>query len=212
MRKWLYITMLLLMTVFVSAQDICEDKLAPGQECEMMTPSITCSTYNYNIMNDTEVVLANQTLTQVNGSVYKFTFNQTAGSYLVILCDGSTREIIVEADDEMSSLSITLFVLISAIGLIILPFIVKRFAENEFVNMILRRSCWVVGIYLMGLNAAMVATIAGQAGIPLTDELFRYMWLFTWGGYVLMFSLAASMLITGIKMWQFWKKEKRGLI
>ena len=40
----------------------------------------------------------------------------------------------------------------------------------------------------MSLNTAMVATIVSESFLPLTNELlFGYMWIFNWGGYLLMF-------------------------
>lgn len=108
-------------------------------------------------------------------------------------------------------LSITIFVLVVTGGLIALPFIVGRngFSKNVFVDTIFRRGCWVVGLYLMSLNSAIMATIATHTGLTVNQEMFMYMWLFGWGGYLMMFYLAFKTLLDLLEMWKMKKMEER---
>ena len=186
--------------------DQCQDRLTPGKSCLMFTPTMTCDG-NYSILNDTEVV-RNGSMTLVEEDIYTFVFNESAGKYIINLCDNSTREVFVEGEDDMASLSITIFILIVTFALFLLPF-VKRFCLNEWLNNLLSRACWVIAIYLMMLNTAMIATIAGEAGLPLTQELFRYMWLFGMAGYVFMGYFALRTFFDTIELWKITKLKKR---
>jgi len=110
--------------------------------------------------------------------------------------------------DDSGSIAITIFILVITGGLFILPF-VTRFSEKDWLNLIFKRSCWVVAIYLMVLNSSIMATIAQSAGLPLTQEMFRYMWLFSVGGYLMMGYLVISTLLNVLKMWKIKKEGDR---
>lgn len=112
-----------------------------------------------------------------------------------------------------ASISITIFVLAITGFLYLLPFILDflrtSFSKNDFLNLILRRSCWVIATYLMMLNSAIMATLVNQAGLGLEQEMFRYMFLFGLLGYILMFYLAFITLIDVLYLWNIKKWNKR---
>ena len=180
----LMIVMFLITMTSALAIEICEERMNVGDNCTMLTPSINCSAYNYTIYNTTNLVRSGN-LTQLNGSIYYFIFNETTGDYLVELCDGSTREIRVEGEDMSGGISITLFILIATAIFGLLPFY-TRFSKSEIANLVLRRGSWLIAIFLMILNSGIMATIAENAGIPLTQEMFMFMTIFGWGGYLFM--------------------------
>ncbi len=208
-RKILFIIVAVLLAASAGAATSCEDRLVPGRNCTMFTPSIVCSNYTYDILNETGVVLDDANLTLVNESVYRFSFNQQVGSYLVRLCDDSTREIIVEGEDDMASLAITLFILVCAGFLFAVPWFPGELAKNKFADLIMKRCCWILAIYLMMLNSAIMATIADFAGLNLTNEMFRYMWLFGMAGYLLMGYTVLKTFFDIIEMWKASAAEKR---
>lgn len=178
---------------------ICEDILRPNRACNMVTPPLNCTgNYNFTVYNETNSIL-NGTLTHLEDQLYYFEFNQSEGDYLVVLCDNSYREIRVVGEDEMGSLAITFFILAVTGALFALPFI-TRFHSNDFVNIILRRSCWLIAVYLMMLNSAIMATIANFAGLDLTNEMFRYMWLFGTAGWLLMIYIAFKTVLDIFEM------------
>ncbi|GAH31140.1 unnamed protein product [marine sediment metagenome] len=80
----------------------CEDIIQIGSNCTMHTPTISCSTYDYNIVNlsDGAYIVKNESLNLINSdfSMYKLNFTNIshAGNYIVRLCDGTTRGIIIE--------------------------------------------------------------------------------------------------------------------
>jgi len=98
-----------------------------------------------------------------------------------------------------AELSVTIFVLAVNLGVFALPFLVD-FSKSQFTNLLLRRCCWVLGIYLLMLNSAIISTIASNAAVPVTSEIFGYMWLLGMAGYVLMGYLVLKTLIDAITL------------
>jgi len=209
MKRWmllLIITLIILPLTFGAV--ICEEKLTPGKTCTMLTPDLSCTNYTYEIINQSGTSVGNQSLTQLNGSIYSLNVSLPTGSYIVKLCDDSTRELIVEGEDDMASLSITLFILLSTLGLFVLPFVVRRFSKNKFLDLSIKRGCWIVALYLMVLNSTIIVQIAEFAGIEVNQALYRYMWLFGWVGYVfIMFTFIKTLL----DLVEMWKKSARDL-
>lgn len=90
--KWSLIILLgLLMVTVATAQTICEDRLDNGSSCLMLSPTISCTTYDI-IQSNTSSIVSGGNLTNLNGSIYYFNFTEGAGDYIIRLCDGSTRE------------------------------------------------------------------------------------------------------------------------
>lgn len=107
MKKWKIITLLVFAFVIqvvwaVPTYDMCEDTVIVNTNCTMITPSLECTSYTYNITNSTggDFMVEDSTLTVLNGSVYYFNFTELAGSYIITLCDGTTREVKVEEEEH----------------------------------------------------------------------------------------------------------------
>lgn len=210
--KWqllIIFTLILITIVSATATEFCEDILIPNQQCTMLTPSLSCGNYTYQIFNETNILVQTTNLTNVDSDIYSFTFNQSSGDYLVRLCDGSTREIYVEGQDTMSSLAITIFILAITGVLFALPKLMLRFSKNIFADLLLKRCCYILAIYLMVLNSAIMATIAESSGIAVTDEMFRYMWLFGTVGYLAIAFTVLKTLLDILDMWKLTKTNKR---
>lgn len=126
-----------------------------------------------------------------------------SGSFIVTE-DGFSNE----KTDTTAGLAITAFILIVTASLFLLPFFVT-FTKHEFANVALTRACWTISIYLMMLNSAILATLAAEANIPLTSELFRYMWLFGVAGWVFMLYFAFRTLVEAVLMWRAMITNKR---
>lgn len=109
----LYIFLLIGLAQVCIATDIsdvfCEDVIKIGSNCTMHTPSISCTVYDYDIINisDGEYIAKDEPLTKINNDFdnYKLNFTNITepGNYVIRLCDGSVRGIIVEegAEKEM---------------------------------------------------------------------------------------------------------------
>lgn len=207
--------MMLLTINIVIGMDMCEDTVIISSNCTMVTPEIECTTLDYKIYNVTGKELVYENLTLWNDSVYYFNFTLGQGDYLVKLCDGTTREVEVGGDDEMASLAITFFILIVTGFFAIIPFIKKEFVKEEeladyFVNMVIRRGCFAIAIFLMTLNTAIIANISKVSGLGAEKELLDvYMILLGYGGYVALLILVVGTFIQMISMAVDNKKRKR---
>ena len=90
------------------------DTVQINTNCTMVTPSIECASYTYEIFNITGESVKTGSLTLLNSTIYYFNFTLGEGHYIVELCDGTTREVRVETEDSGNMI---LF------GIIILPMI-----------------------------------------------------------------------------------------
>ena len=105
--KWIiYIILAIMMLPLVSAMDICEDSNLINTNCTMITPVITCGTYDYEIINLTGSIITSGDLFQLEGNIYYFNFTESQGDYIVRLCDDSTREVRVEEEEDKMIIAI----------------------------------------------------------------------------------------------------------
>jgi hypothetical protein len=80
-----------------------------------------------------------------------------------------------------ASLAVAFFVNGLALGVFFLPRYFQSFSKNIFADLMMKRCCYVIAIYLFMWNAAIMATLA--TGLSVNDELFRYMWFLGWVGW-----------------------------
>lgn len=205
--------MMLLMVPLASAA-ICEDKLiVEDTSCTMLTPSIVCAAgqYTYDILNSTGgSEVSNGSLTQINDTLYSFEFNQSAGEYIVKLCEDSTRElrVVPKEADEMGAIAITLFILAVTIFLTVLPF-VKNFSTNQFTNLIVKRCIWCIAMYSMVLNSAIMKSIGEAAAMGFNQEFHFFMVFFGWAGYCMLLFISFKTIVDLTKMWKSKKMKRR---
>lgn len=100
MKKILLLLLALLIPVAAQAINQCESVLTTGTNCTMVTPTLSsCSNNSYKVINTTldGGTLVNQGIlaSYYSTDIFYFNFSQKRGAYLVELCDGTTREIIV---------------------------------------------------------------------------------------------------------------------
>lgn len=109
--------------------------------------------------------------------------------------------------DGTAGISITLFLLVITLGLIILPF-KYEFSKDISLQNVFSRGCWVISTYLTILNFSILSNIAVNSGLVAT-ELFRYMSLFGFLGYGLMVYMVIGMLFDILKFKETKKQNKR---
>lgn len=107
--------MMVCMLTIVSASEIyCEDQLYTGESCLLVTPILSCNTYDIingtlNTVGGGDLILNDVNLTVLNGNIYYLNFSQPIGEYTVRLCDDVTsREIRVVEKSKMAWTSIIL--------------------------------------------------------------------------------------------------------
>lgn len=110
--KWIiYIILVLSLAYFVEALP-CEDNLNANVTCQMVTPSISCSSYNFTVFNNDSSINEFGNLSIFAGDVYYFNFSKPVGHYIIELCDGSTRQVEVGGGDTMFLLAVILLPLL----------------------------------------------------------------------------------------------------
>lgn len=179
------------------------------ENCTFFTPVLTCPAYNYTVYNGSNVRIAGGGLTLVNGSLYQFSFNASQGQYVALLCDNSTKQISVEGEDMSASLSIILFFLAIPSFLIALPWLVGRFSRSELLDMATKRFCWILGIYLLTLAAAVLGQIANQSGIDVMTNITFYIKTLTYAAYLFIVYMAVKLIFDLIEMGRAKKNAKQ---
>ena len=111
--------------------------------------------------------------------------------------------------DNTSGFSVVMFIMFCSLIFLILPFIVEKFSKSTIANLVIRRASWLLGIYLLMFNSAIVASIASASNLPVTQELFRYMWLFGTFGYLFMGYLVLKTLFDVLTLYKIGKGKER---
>jgi len=112
--------------------------------------------------------------------------------------------------DSTSGIAIVIFILFVTSLFLLLPIIKEPLSQNKFLNVIFKRGCWIIGLLLLTLNSAMMATIASEAFIPLSSNFLRiYVFLFSWSAYLLIVFTVIKTIFDLMGMWQQDKMNKR---
>lgn len=143
MKKILILILMILMATSVLGIEICGDTESPVTDCRLMTPSLVgCGIYNYTITEENGTLTQKGNLTNLYGDIYYVDIVLNKGSYLVELCDGTTREIIVREGGGM--------LIALVIGLSIIPFVLLAFTfvlDKSKVHNIIRLFTYSFAIY-----------------------------------------------------------------
>lgn len=197
----------------VYGMDFCEDIMQPIDiPCQMMTPAITCSNYNYIILNDTELV-ENDTLFHISNNIYvfNFTINYT-GNFLVKLCDNSTREIIIGEDGGKDDM-LTAIILSFLAGMGILVFLGYIFFKEDSWIFYLSYGCWYLALLFPLFALRIMANADGISDVikgllETTYIIYLYAYLFL---FIFLFIYFLHIIFTWGAFWSKvpnWKKRK----
>lgn len=165
MIRWIIIALCLLPVVV--GTEYMETYL-PGAEYTLYTPVLDCTSYTYEIYNNTANI-TNGTLTLVEDGIYKFNINLSAGDYIIRVCDDSTRELHV---GESGNMSIAIAVILG-LGLGILAYL-GRNAEDKASKFAITTIC-LVGVWVAINFAREVAIEHGFSSAAIFS-----IWLIQW--------------------------------
>lgn len=134
------------------AIEMCDSSLTIYTNCTMITPTMNCTVYNYTIINITGSVIEQGNLTKLYEDIYYLNFTLSKGDYLIELCDGTTREVVVE-DGNMWYTAVAI---ILAVGI---WFFGRMIYDLEDEHIILKYLAMIVVIWIivggMGLGLSM---------------------------------------------------------
>lgn len=222
MKKILFVAIVLVMTfITIYGSQAYNYNLTPtnNDTIQIQKPSQRRFTVSPEFNNVTTNWYVNNILDKEKNNVLTFSSNKYDDYELLTvnasISDGSenhteqwTVEILPADVQAVGGIAIVIFILTITIGLIILPF-KKEFSKNAISNLFMRRACWAIGIYLMMLNSAIMATIASASGLDLIQEMFRYMWLFATLGWLFIGFTALKTLFDILEIMNEKKRKKR---
>lgn len=114
----------------------------------------------------------------------------------------------VESLDNSGGLAVMLFLLFITSILLWAGVSDRDLTSQDISNFVLKRSALIIAVFLMSLNTAIISSIAVKANLGITSELLTYVWLFGWGGYLLIIYLMFVTMIKVIRMWNVKKRER----
>lgn len=132
MVKWktLMIIIIFMLMIRLGSGLMCKDTLLPTtQNCSFITPSLNCSTYFYEVYNESDHQrIQNDSLQVFNGSIYYFNWTiNTTGSYIIKLCDDTTREVSFEQGGDTMIIGIIIILpLLFGFMLLIVSFMLDK--------------------------------------------------------------------------------------
>lgn len=99
--------------------------------------------------------------------------------------------------------AITIFVLIIPLTLLILALVVPRFHKSDFAEFIIRRGVYSLVFFFLALASGVMAEIVAGTSLNLKNEMFFYMNILGWSGWVALMILGVG---TMFKMPQVWRE------
>lgn len=83
------------------------------------------------------------------------------------------------------------------------------FTKSVIAHLIIKRGFYVMAVYSMMLNSAIMASLASHAGLPIVQEMFFYMQFFGYAGTILLFHLVWRTLVDVLELWKQQKEDIR---
>ena len=217
--KYLIIMLAILLTAQVVQGICCEI----GKDCIIVETcqDAACGNCTINVYNGSGIIeipdgnmqlitpftyIYNASTSLSKYGIHPYAINCTNDKICQGLCQVEIKQDCEER--EMNGLAIGLFVMAINAILFILPFKI-RFSKSIFLDHILKRCSILLGLFLLSLNTGIMAIIADTSGIPVLQELFRYLWLINWAAYIAMVLLVLTTLWSTLKLWQEIAKNKR---
>ena len=178
MKKLIILILMLILPYSVSALDLCQDAPQVKKNCAMATPTISqCTNFSYNIYNTSGTLIQTGTMTLLKEDIYYFNLTMEEGKYIIRLCDGATREVIVFNDPNIPFY----LYIIASLTLVTLLGLGFYLHEGTFV-------------ILGGMLAIIISVDIFIGGFPnLTDEFLKNTMSIVFGGIGFLFVLLPSL-------------------
>ena len=136
------------------------------------------------------------------------TFNITEEGTYIYNSSIEDGIIIVGSEDNMTSLGIIIFLLLLNFALFYIPYKFKL-NKNKVVDHIMKYITWILGWTILAFNTTIFASLADNAGLGITHELFVFQWFFLKALYILMIALFFKMMLMVPKLLKEQRTERR---
>jgi len=111
--------------------------------------------------------------------------------------------------ESPASIIIMVFVILITGALFLLPKFIGRFSEHEFLHLTIKYSCYLCGLFLLTLDAAMLATISDVYKVGLGSEMLMFLWIISRVAYFAMFIVIIKLIFKSLTYWKIKKYKKR---
>lgn len=180
--------------------------------CYLVTgwdPTNACNTYNLTVYNET----GDDQYIQVMGDIgttgrCNATFNLTIPGQYYANTTIDSWNILVEREDNMTSLGIILFLILINIALFVTPFRV-RFVEDELANELWKRIIWMFGVIILAFNITIFTTLANNFGLGINRELFVFQRFVLWSVPPFLIYLFWRAVVSGVRIARDANNRKR---
>lgn len=192
--------------ISMAVAEICQDTVAINTNCTMLTPSIICGSYTYDIYNGTGHLADNGTLTQLNGSIYYFNFTLGEGTYIVRLCDGTTREVYVETKEDSNMILFAIILLPMVLAVI---FILASISMGDD-HAVLKIALFLLApvLFFVSLHASLIALIKVYNFPEMQEFIGTTVYWFGWFLFVLFSYFIIYFIYKAFQMAAQKKKER----
>jgi len=208
------VMVLILLVPLVLGLDECKRVTPPSDiPCRVTTtwePPNLCSTYQVTIYNSNGTNLSTSSLSTLGSTgfcIFNFTITEPA-DYPYNITTGDTGNVLVQSEDNMTSLSVTIFIILINIAIFLGPSFIQ-FSKNPPLNNLMSKMVYILGLTFLTFNTTIIISLAENAGLGISQELFRYQFFFIWGIYFAILFLFFYMIVTTMKMWRVQKTKKR---
>lgn len=116
--------------------------------------------------------------------------------------------VVVESEDNMTSLGIIIFLLILNGALFYIPFKIQ-FSKSKPTDYTIKNIVWVLGWVILTFNVTIFATLSDNAGLGITHELLVFQWIFLRAIYILMIFIFLKTMATVPKLLKEQRIAKR---
>lgn len=191
MLKWIQVIILMLITVQITSGAVIIE-WSPDNESWQNVTSI-----------DEKTGIAYQPNLE-EGKLYYFRSKNDTTEFIY-----TSARTLTSGERPMSSLSITFFVMFITLSFLLMPIKLKSITRYDYLNRVLQGGSLVIGLLLLSLVAAMMATLSSTFELGLTNEIFRFMWIIQWAAYISIVIVVLGFGYSALKMWKFKKYNQR---
>jgi len=111
-------------------------------------------------------------------------------------------------EDSQATIAITLFLIFITI-LMIYVSTRKCLTKSEILNLILKRSLYVLIIFFVILDFSILFSFAAISQLPILNFITTYITIFGWAGYLAMLYLVVKTMFDSLELWKDKKNNER---
>ena len=189
-----------------------------------ITDGIVCYFHLYNDSGKHIVILQDDTTSHTfdySFDIYRGNFTRLGEYAYVVQCNNSVVGGFASVDmhvskdgklhdvlDNSSGLAVVIFLIVLNLALFLVP-LKHEILKSNVGDFMVKKSLILLGMFVLSLNIATVATIADSSNLPVLQTLFRYLWVINWGIFLMSIYIIVSTIFKVLELWAEEGKQKR---